>query len=70
VTFFNLPEVASLEINSVKGRFIADVPYLDRRGKCTWGLNDSKGAIVPSGVYCCIIRSKSSKKILKIIVTE
>ncbi len=60
VTFANLTKTAKIYVYSLTGAMIIELTENDGNGGVEWGLRDSKGNEVPSGIYIYKVEGKNS----------
>lgn len=60
ITFANLTKTATVYIYSLSGVLIAELRENDGNGGVEWDLRDTKGNIVPSGIYIYKVEGKNS----------
>ena len=67
ITFYNLTADAVIKVYTITGRLITSLSTIDY--KCVWDTRDSRGKLLPLGMYTCYIsNSKGEKKYLQLMI--
>ncbi len=61
ITFANLTKTAKVYVYSLTGVLVAELNETDGNGGVEWDLRDSKGNLVPSGIYIYKVEGKNSQ---------